>query len=93
MAFDRYSNLNKLLTTSAKAIEAIEKMRKSDKAAVKKRWGSSDFMFAAKIHLITLMQEEVFYKEIDYLKNSEGQIPNLVNNLNLFLDKSRRQNS
>ena len=87
VAFDRFSKINKLLSTTARTIEAIEKMRKSEKADIKKRWGSSDFNLGAKIHLISIMQQAEYNKEIQYLKKPEGQLPSLVHNLNLFLDK------
>ena len=51
-------------------------------------YGSVDFSVCAKTHLLQVMQRQAFSKELEFLSNpSDKLVPDLVNNLNLFLDK------
>ena len=48
----------------------------------------NDFHQCAKLHLFSTMQRQNFGEELDYLKDPRGKsAPDLVNNLNLFIDK------
>ena len=49
----------------------------------------NDLNYCAKLHLLRIMQRQSFVEEIEFLENPKGKkVPDLVNNLNLFLDKN-----
>ena len=76
---DKYSNFNKLLRVTSNVYKFFSKCRKTD----------VDCDLQAKLYWIKKMQSESFPTEIDFLKNKphDKHIPNLVNQLDLFLDK------
>ena len=85
--FDKLPKLGLLISATARIIEAACKFRKSNLQV--KLWGSEDFKQCAKIHLFQVMQRQSFVEEILYLKDPKGKIaPDLVRNLNLFLDSN-----
>ena len=52
-------------------------------------WGSNDFLHCSRVHLLQVMQQQSFSEELAYLKDSRNKrVPDLVNNLNLYLDKN-----
>ena len=79
--FDRYSSLNKLLNVTSLVLKALNMFRKnkSSEPIETKR--------EAKIHLLTIMQQQCFPNELAYLHNPKGMVPKLVRDLNLFIDK------
>ena len=74
-----YSSFSKLIGVAVKFFTALNKFKKSQ----------SDPVLAATNYLIGLMQDEVFPREIEYLKNPSAALecPPLVSQFNLFLDE------
>ena len=74
----RFSSFSKLISVVSKFFTAVFKFKKS----------RADPVEAATNYLLKVMQEEAFPLELSYLKNrdSSGEIPSLVSQLNLFLD-------
>ena len=72
----KYSNFGKLLRVTTNVFEFINKLRKRQ----------VDSKTLAYNYLITQAQTNKLSHEIDYLRNPRGQPPNLVNQLNLYLD-------
>ena len=75
----KYSSYSKLVGVVTKVFTAIFRFKKS----------SADPVEAANCYLVSLMQEEAFPLELGYLRDPKSTVdtPNLVSQLNLFLDK------
>ena len=86
--FDRYNKLSQLLNTTARVIKTISNLKYFDNDKLLSKWGTTDINLCAKIHLISIMQQQRFDKEISFLLDSNNkQIPELVINKNLYIDK------
>ena len=85
--FERYSKFNKLLGVTAKMLEGLGKFKILRDNTMLSLWNSKDPHQCAKIYLVRIMQSQCFPDELAYLQNPNNkQIPNLVSNLNLFVD-------
>ena len=77
---ERFSSFSKALRVTTLVFKAIFKMRKLEE----------DPGSVAKLHLLQHMQRDCFHNELAYLSlpdcDKPKDIPNLVNNLDLFLD-------
>ena len=81
VAFDKFSNLNKLINVTSKVFKAIYILSKG-------KFGEPDHEKGARIHLLKAMQQQQFAEEQAYLQApNDHKVPNLVNNLQLFIDK------
>ena len=88
VAFNRYSKFNKLIGVTAKILEGLSKFNVLKDNLMLKLWGNSDPHQCAKIYLFRFMQNQCFPDELAYLKDPRAkQVPNLVSNLNLFIDE------
>ena len=86
--FDRYNKLSQLLNTTARVIKTISNLKYFDNDKLLSKWGRTDIDLCARIHLISIMQQQRFDKEILFLIDSNNkQIPELVINKNLYIDK------
>ena len=85
--FDRYSSLTKLFAVTSRMIEFCHKLGIYKEDSMKKSWGSKEFNHCAKLHLVSVMQNQCFSEEIDFLKSPENmKVPSRVRDMNLFLD-------
>ena len=85
--FEKYSSLSKLINVTTFVIKALRRFKALKNEVMTKLWNTDDDKEAAKIHLLSVMQHQSFQKELKYLKQPQGNpIPDLVNNLNLFVD-------
>ena len=89
--FDNYANFDKLVNVTARMIEAVSCFKFTNKVCqadtLFKLWGTNDFHQCAKLHLFSTMQRQSFGEELAYLRDPKGKaVPDLVNNLNLFVD-------
>ena len=75
--FNRFSKLEKLIKATEFAFRFIHKARQLN---------ASDPGHNARINLSKIMQQQTFQKEITYLKDPRDTPPDLVKNLNIFLD-------
>ena len=75
----KYSSFSKLISVTTKLFIAVFRFKKSN----------ADPVEAATNYLIKLMQKETFSVELAYLSspNANFEVPQLVNQLNLFLDE------
>ena len=79
--FDRYSSLNKLISVTSQVFQVANKFRaKQGKELV-------DPKREARVHLLSVMQQQCFSDELTYLRDPKGTPPKRVRDLNLFLDK------
>ena len=78
--FDKYSSLNKLVNVTSSVFQIINVFRK------RKGQDLIDTKKEAKLHLLSIMQQQCFSTELAYLQNPQGKVPNLVRDLNLFID-------
>ena len=86
--FDRYSKFNKLVGVTAKMLDSLSKLRILKDKHMQDLWGNDDPHQCAKIYLFRMMQSQCFPEELAYLKDpANKQAPNLVTNLNLFIDE------
>ena len=86
--FDRFSKLNKLIGVTAKMLEFLSKLNILKDKNFNILWGNLDPHKCAKIYLFKLMQSQSFPEELAYLRDPKNkQVPNLVSNLNLFIDE------
>ena len=79
---DRFSKITKVYKTMFYIVKFIDVCRKKNSSEV-------DLMDSAKYQCLKLMQQECFSAEFDYLlksKKGNSLIPNLINNLDLFID-------
>ena len=79
--FDRFSEFSKLVKSVSFVFKFINKCKKVTNV---------DENYQAKIYLLKVMQQQSFSKELEFLKDSKSfkTVPDLVNNLNLFLDEN-----
>ena len=86
--FDRYNKFSKLVGVTSTWINASVKLKYLKNNSMLNLWGTADPYDAAKVHLLQVMQYQSFSDEIDFLKDPRNKkVPDLVNNLGLFLDK------
>ena len=78
--FERYSSLSKLLNVTSSVLQAINIFRKKSKEFLEAKRD-------ARIHLLTVIQQQCFSDELSYLKNPQGKVPDPLRDLNLFIDK------
>ena len=78
--FDRFSDFSKLVKSVGFVFKFINKCKKVN----------NDENYQAKVYLLQIMQKQSFPEELEFLKNSKlfKTVPDLVNNLNLFLDSN-----
>ena len=87
--FERYSEFVTLVRIVGRMLKALCKFKCLNNNTLTYLWGSTDLDLCAKIHLLQIMQLQSFPKEILFLKNPRDEkVPDLVNNLNLYLDKN-----
>ena len=86
--FDRYSKVNKLIGVTSAMIKALNKLKLLKDENLITLWDTEDTWQCARLHLIKVMQAQRFSVEIEYLKNPKGKAPNLVSDLNLFIDET-----
>ena len=84
--FEKYSWLHKLVGAVAKTLEFVHKLGALKGTTMLEKWGTTDYHQSALLHLIQSMQASCFPEEIQYLKGTNGRIPNRVKDFNLFLD-------
>ena len=81
LGVDKFSSSRELFNVTAKVISATHKMRKSNVDEVQ-------CLKESKLYWVKLDQKIYFPTELNYLnKITDAPIPNLVKNLNLFLDE------
>ena len=86
--FDRFSKLNKLIGVTARMLEFLNKFNILKDNHMNLLWGNLDPHKCAKIYLFKFMQSQSFPEELAYLRDPQSkQVPNLVSNLNLFIDE------
>ena len=85
--FDRYSSLTKLLAVASRMFEFCFKLGVYKEESMRKSWGTTDFNHCAKLHLVSVMQNQCFGEEIEFLRSPENRkVPDRVRAMNLFLD-------
>ena len=85
--FEKYSKFNKLVGVTAKMLEGLGKFKLLRDSTMLNLWNDTDPHQCAKIYLLRIMQSQCFTEELAYLQNPDNkQVPNLVSNLNLFID-------
>ena len=86
--FEKFGKLSKLMSVVSKVIKLLYCKKYINDRLMMNWWGSIDSMQAAKIYLIKIMQKQKFETEIQFLENpANKEIPLLVKNANLFIDK------
>ena len=85
--FEKFSSLSKLINVTTYVIKALRRFKVLKDDVMSRLWNTDDNKEAAKIHLLSVMQYQSFQKELKYLNHpQDNSIPDLVNNLNLFVD-------
>ena len=82
--FERFSSLNKLIGVTAQVLRVPYLLFKD-----KLKSYNVDFNTKAKLHLIYVMQVQSFQEEFSFLRSqyTKQHIPNLVRDMDLFIDK------
>ncbi|CAL4117170.1 unnamed protein product, partial [Meganyctiphanes norvegica] len=89
VSFEKYSKFSKLVGVTAKVIEALNKFKVLKSNKMQKLWDTTDPHQCAKIHVLKVMQKQSFPSEIDFILDPRNKKPpDLVNNLNLFIDRT-----
>ena len=87
--FEKFIKYNQLLAVTSLVMQACVKFKYLSEEKMTTWWGSTDYLHCSRIHLLQIMQQQCFLDEIEYLKDPKGKhAPDLVNNLNLFIDNS-----
>ena len=86
--FEKFSKLSKLVRVTSLVIKALSKFKCLNNQVMNKLWGTTDISQCAKVHLIQVMQNQAFPKELEFLRNVRNKdVPELVNKWNLFIDE------
>ena len=89
VSFDKFDKYSQLLSVTSVVIRACVLFKSLTEEKMLNWWGSTDFLHCSRVHLLQVMQQQSFSEELAYLKDSRNKkVPDLVNNLNLYLDKN-----
>ena len=87
--FDKFEKYSQLLAVTSAVLRACALFKGLSEEKMMTQWGSTDYLHCSRVHLLQVMQQQCFPDELEYLKNSKNRrVPDLVNNLNLYLDKN-----
>ena len=87
--FDKFDKYSQLLAVTSIVMRACALFKGLSDEKMIKRWGSTDYLHCSRVHLLQVMQQLCFPNELEYLKDSRNKrVPDLVNNLNLYIDKN-----
>jgi len=79
---EKFSDMNKLLRVTSLVIKFVNLLRRSNRTMLEN-------MNAARLYWIKTEQSKYFSNEVTFLKNpTKKNVPNLIKNLNLFLDEN-----